>query len=416
MKYLVVGAGISGLYTAYSLYKEFKTNDILIIEKDNRIGGKIYSLNLEFGSIEIGSGVILNNHSNTINLVHELGLQDKLLFSESLKSYAKLNFNENDGYYTSTIINLEKTGFIDIVKDLKNKINNKEIDLDLVKSYSLFRLIERIYGIETANKMNDEFGYDGDLRQNAINGIDMLINEVNTPIYFMKGGMIQIIRKLKKFLEDKGINIYLNTKCIDIEKYGNKYKCILHNNSDIETDNIILSIPKKSLCCINSLLPVREFLDSVFTKSLMRIYLIFPTSNDVWFENLNGIITTSTILRQIIPVDKKNGLLMIYIADFAAESLYYLKKNNKLKYEVMFHLRRIFNDMNIPDPIKIISKYWDEATHLWKPTYDSEILSNKIIQPFFSEKIYIVGESFSNTQQWLNGALETVNSLMKILS
>lgn len=418
MKYLVVGAGIAGLYTAYSLYKKFGTDEIIVIEKNNRIGGRIYTFDLEFRTIEIGAGVILDIHTNTINLAHELGLQDKLLYSKSSKSFAQLGLKEDNNYRVLNITNLERTGFTDIVKDLKNKIDNKQIDINLARSYSLFRLLERTYGIDVAKKMDDEFGYDGDFKQNAINGIDMLMNEVNTPIYFVRGGMIQIINGLRDSLQNKGIKILLNTACIDIQKYENKYRCILHNNSYIEADNIILSIPKKDLCCIKFLSPIREsLLSSVFTKSLMRIYLIFPTQNtESWFKNLNGMITTSTILRQILPMDKEKGLLMIYIADFSAESLYYLKKNNRLKSEVMFHLRRIFSDINIPDPIQMISKYWDEATHLWKPTINSVISSKRIIQPFANERIFIVGESYSTTQQWSHGALETVNNLMEMLS
>ena len=415
IEYLIVGAGISGLYTAYSLYKKFGTNNILIIEKNDRIGGRIYSLNLGFKTIEIGAGVILLNQYKMLKLVNELGLNNDLVYNKLIKYNAKLNYINNN-YKITSITDINKTKFFSQTQDLKNKIDNNIIDKKTARSYSLLRLIEREYGINIANDMNNEFGYDEDFDQNAIDGINMLLRENDMPYYILQNGMEQIIIKLKEFLEKKGIKIMRNTKCTDIQKYNDKYRSIIDNNQYIESKHIILAIPKNNLCSINYLIPLYPLLDSVFVKHLMKIYLIFPTQNgNVWFQNLNGIITTNTILSQITPIDKLNGLLMIYISGSIAKSWYYLKSSNKLKQEIMYHLRRTFNNINIPNPIKLINKFWDEATHLWKPTYDSEILNKQIIQPFLNERIYIVGEAYSMIQQWSEGALDTVDNLMKII-
>lgn len=417
MKYLVVGAGLSGLYTAYSLYKNFKTNEIFIIEKDDRIGGRMYTLDIEFGNIELGAGVILEIHTNILKLIHELGLEKDLIFNNNnLRSFAKLSYNGGK-YKIDSITNINSTGFVDIVMDLKKKIDSGHIDINTARSYSLFHLIERTYGIKIANKMNEEFGYDGDFKQNSIDGIDMLIRDINTPTFVLKGGFSELILKLTEFLKSKGINIILNTELVDIQKYKEFYRCIVVGNRYIDTENIILSIPKNGLCKIPALFSIRkQLINTVYSKQLMRIYIFFPTFyGKSWFNNLNGIITTSTILRQIIPKDKKFGLLMIYVDNHSADALNYINETGKLKEEIMYHLRRIFSDIDIPDPIKIITKYWKEGTHIWKPTVNSEMISKKILKPFPNEKIYIVGESYSMVQQWSQGALDTVNNLMKIL-
>ena len=423
MKYLIVGAGISGLYAAYSLHKKFGIKDILIIEKSNRLGGRIYSFDIGSRIVELGAGVILIIHNNLLELVNELGLQDKLIYNESKRSYMSLSFDQNF-YQINKITNLNDSGFVEKVNDLRNMIsnnnnnnNNNKLNNKLIGSYSLYRFIERVYGIDIANKMNNEFGYDGDFNQNAIDCINMLTRDVNTPFYILKDGLIQIINKLKDYLEKNGIEIRLNTECINIKKDNNiGYQCIL-NNGILVADNIILSIPKNSLLSLKYLSPIKDLLNSVLTKSLMRIYLVFPTINGKsWFDNLNGVITTNTILRQISPIDKKNGILMVYSAELTANTWNYLKKNKKLKSEIMFHLRRTFHNILIPDLIKIYSKYWNEATHIWKPSYSSEKISEEIIQPFKDEKIFIVGESYSNIQQWSQGTLETVNKLMNIIS
>ena len=55
--------------------------------------------------------------------------------------------------------------------------------------------------------------------------------------------------------------------------------------------------------------------------------------------------------------------------------------------------------------------YWKYATAYWKKNKDSEILSNKIIQPY-NINLYICGENYSETQGWIEGALETSNNVV----
>ena len=45
MKHIIIGSGITGLYLAYKLIniKNINPNYIIIYEKDNRIGGRIYT-------------------------------------------------------------------------------------------------------------------------------------------------------------------------------------------------------------------------------------------------------------------------------------------------------------------------------------------------------------------------------------
>src|SRR5579872_1002753 len=143
MKYLIIGAGIAGLYSAYCIHKKFNTNDIMIVEKNDRIGGRIYSGNIGDQIIEMGAGVILNIHTDVIKLVHELGLQDDLVLHENKRSYAQFITNDKNNYDIKNITNVAESGFTDVLSDLRNKIKNASIDINLVRSYSLFRLLER---------------------------------------------------------------------------------------------------------------------------------------------------------------------------------------------------------------------------------------------------------------------------------
>ena len=88
MEYLIIGAGISGLYLGYILNKlnvKFK-----IIEKNNYIGGRILTEKWHGININIGAGVFKEDHINLINLLNELDIKYK-----SHKGEYKFIYNKN---------------------------------------------------------------------------------------------------------------------------------------------------------------------------------------------------------------------------------------------------------------------------------------------------------------------------------
>lgn len=71
-KITILGAGLSGLLTAYLLQN--KGFDIEIIEARNRIGGRIHTINSDTAQVEMGATWFNDIHVNFINLLSELEL------------------------------------------------------------------------------------------------------------------------------------------------------------------------------------------------------------------------------------------------------------------------------------------------------------------------------------------------------
>lgn len=69
-KYIIIGAGLSGLVTAYRLYKSGET-DFVVLESRNRIGGRI----LTRDRIDLGATWFHTHHQNVIHLLDELGIE-----------------------------------------------------------------------------------------------------------------------------------------------------------------------------------------------------------------------------------------------------------------------------------------------------------------------------------------------------
>ena len=51
----------------------------------------------------------------------------------------------------------------------------------------------------------------------------------------------------------------------------------------------------------------------------------------------------------------------------------------------------------------------------WKPKQNSTVLSKKIMQLDKNIPLYIIGEAYSMNQGWMEGALETSSSLLRLL-
>jgi monoamine oxidase len=51
--------------------------------------------------------------------------------------------------------------------------------------------------------------------------------------------------------------------------------------------------------------------------------------------------------------------------------------------------------------------YWETGTAFWKPNCDSRTLAKQMIRPIACMPLWVCGENFSESQGWMEGALET---------
>lgn len=99
--YIIVGAGLSGLTTAYALYKQGET-DIIILEARNRIGGRI----LTKDGIDFGATWFQNHHEYLSSLLDESKVEKFHQYSKGqsvlvYNSMAPAHYFENDPSYPS---------------------------------------------------------------------------------------------------------------------------------------------------------------------------------------------------------------------------------------------------------------------------------------------------------------------------
>ena len=97
-KAIVVGGGISGLATAYLLREKANAAgvelDVTLIEKEKRLGGKIWSIKTEGFLCEWGPNGFLDSKPQTLDLCAQLNVTDRLLRSND---NARRRFIYSDG-------------------------------------------------------------------------------------------------------------------------------------------------------------------------------------------------------------------------------------------------------------------------------------------------------------------------------
>jgi oxygen-dependent protoporphyrinogen oxidase len=76
---VIVGAGISGLATAYRLQQLDPEADITVLEQRDRPGGTIWTESRDGFQVELGANGFLDSRSSTLELCREVGLGDRLV-------------------------------------------------------------------------------------------------------------------------------------------------------------------------------------------------------------------------------------------------------------------------------------------------------------------------------------------------
>jgi oxygen-dependent protoporphyrinogen oxidase len=76
---VIVGAGISGLTTAFHLQTLLPAADVTVLEANQRAGGTIWTERRDGFQVEIGANGFLDSKPTTLELCHRLGLKDRIV-------------------------------------------------------------------------------------------------------------------------------------------------------------------------------------------------------------------------------------------------------------------------------------------------------------------------------------------------
>ena len=389
MKTIIVGAGIAGLSIADKLVTA-GVRDITIIEKEGHVGGRI--LTSKKHQVELGAGRIHSSNKHTLALLKRFDLTTIPIGGASLFRAIGSKKSRPNAFEAA----------FPPIADLLHRLPYRELATSTIR-----QLLNRILGPKQTEALLIEFPYRAEVdAMRADLGLKAFADGIGSPEGYcvVKGGLSTLTSKMEARLKKAGVQFLLSTEITDVVPTGVKTK-----TGFLEAGRIILALPAwnlKAMPCLKDDATLKLLGSSVLT----RIYATYPETT--WFGSKK--LVTDSPLRYIIPTG--NNTLMISYTDGGDTRTYRGLTGPALQKAIQADLKELLPEKAkaVPEPTWIQPYEWSEGTTYWKPgAYDPAQQGKAILQPKPSEQpnLFVCGESYSEKQAWIEGALEHADLL-----
>jgi monoamine oxidase len=410
MKHTIIGSGITGLYLAYKLLLSgIPSADIVIFEGSGRIGGRIYTNEHNGFKYSVGAGRLGKKHKYVMKLIKDFKLQDQIITISKNTNYFieghLMNEEQLLKHYNSNFKSLNELWRYAIEK----KLNGNKYDTNLYNLHNYFSLILSANDVEL---LKISLGYLGEMYDmNAYNGLLTLRKDFdirNNEFFVLRDGIQILCDVLYKYIVNAGVSVKFSSILEDVK---DDKKTIRVNGNIYNYSKLYLTLKRGDYMKINYFKKYDYLFNTVSDGHLLRI---FAQYKDVWFKDMPKILTQNK-LQFIIPIDYNSGLIQISYSDRYNADFWNAFKNDK---EVKKYLTKILNEMfpekNIKEPEWITMHYWGSGDHMWNVGVNTKNIQDKIDEIFIPKDIYILGETYSERQAWIEGAIETVHKKLNI--
>jgi hypothetical protein len=394
---IIIGAGISGLYSAYKLQTLHPKSNITILEQ-NWIGGRMGSQLFEGTDVVTGAGVGRKRKDKLlIKLLNEL----KIPYGEFVSKH-----------YYSNILGDSSCN----VKETFMKLRKRYIPCK--KTFKAYA--ESILGKEKYKTFVTCSGYTDYEQEDAYDTLchygfnDNYENWTALSIPWTKL-LLALIHKINMR------NIHLRS-CVEKIERTSTGNFSVYTNKCVYTCNMI--IVATAIDSIRRLLPRENIYKAIKGQTFLRLYGKFSEcSIPIMKEYVKGYTIVPQPLQKIIPMNPDNGVYMIAYND--NKNSKYMKKWLENTEENRAKLCTLIKKaLSIPVETKIqltsiVDFYWDIGTHYYTPL-DHRKYKNRYefidAAQHPMENVLVVGESVSINQGWVEGALKSVECVINCKS
>jgi len=410
MKHTIIGAGITGLYLAYNLLlNRIPSADIVIFEGSKRIGGRIYTNEHKGFRYSVGAGRLGKKHKYVMKLIKDFKLKDQIINIGKNTNYfiegRLMNEEQLLKHYKSTFKSLKELWKYAIEK----KLNGNKYDPNLYNLHNYFSLILNANEVEL---LKISLGYQGEMYDmNAYNGLLTLRKDFdirNNEFFVLRDGIQILCDVLYKYIVDAGVSVNFSSILEDVKDDD---KTIRVNGNIYNYSKLYLTLKRSDYMKINYFKKYDYLFNTVSDGHLLRI---FAQYKDVWFKDMPKILTQNK-LQFIIPIDYNSGLIQISYSDrYNADFWNAFKTEKDVKKYLTKILNEMFPEKNIKEPEWITMHFWESGDHMWNVGVNTKNIQYKIDEIFIPKDIYILGETYSERQAWVEGAIETVHKKLNI--
>ncbi len=436
--YVIIGAGITGLYTCLRLCEIFPNSRICILEKNDYVGGRAQCLFFHDTWISLGAGIVRKSDIYLLKLLNNLNLK-----YNSFQSHMEGGINEQEKKeMNNKIREMYNLKFEEIRQHNLNFLNflKQYFEADFVKKFIKYSEYTD-YQEADVQKTIEEYPLD-----------EILLSDKSRTRYSLKGNWIRLINRLLQEIEKKtlgDVRICLNQ---------NVYEISSHNTSKVEgIEQIEFEIKSRGRQDDVKVCHCREIYICA-DLSIKNVALVNGAGNRDGNSNKNTTNknTSNKLLTQILSGIGSVPFTRVY-AYKENESLYF-KKNEKLQNwrdkeikinehvgmiayndsEKATYTKKILEGRTGKDDLKyfekvsgfaiddFVYKFWEHGVHYYKPqnpairddkqttctashTVCEMSITDLIKYNNTNSKIIVLGEMVSRNQGWVEGCIESVD-------
>jgi hypothetical protein len=397
---VIIGGGIAGLYCAYKIKKMDPSKKILLLEASDRLGGRAGNVNFHGEQVAIGAGIGRKN-------------KDKLLLS--ILKELNVPFHEfmASSQYASTIEPACKVK--EMFLYLKREYNAPNDKMKTFKQYAKPKLEQKYYkgAYKNFTICAGYTDYENECAYDTLYHYGFDDNYSSWPGFGFSWN--QLIDKLASKLGVNNIHKSCYVKSIK-HVSENQYTIVCNNKQNFECKKVIVATEING---IQKLLPEYRIYNQVKSQPFLRIYGKFSKESARIMEEKCGQTTiVPGPIHKIIPMDIEKGIYMIAYTDNDGAKILERYKSNTVKNRNIL-CRELEAALNIPDDSleldDMVDFYWDVGTHYYSPmkgTFKNRKDFCKHLQRPTND-ILVVGEAVSMKQGWVEGALESVENIIR---
>lgn len=374
--FIIIGSGISGLYTFTKLKERFADSKIILLEKNNYIGGRAECVDFYGTTISLGAGIVRPTDKHLLQLCKTLNVQ--------VKSFKKSTKNK-----MGTLSKRKKLKINDIIyqKYLQNSAYIEKYNLNFIQFFYSFFDPSFVTFFIHHSEYTDYF--DANVQKTIYEYPldEILICDEEREMLYLDGNWISLTRKLVEKIGTQ--NILLNQQVYYV-KIGRDNLVKLKTKT-----NLTVKCKKLFMCGDKSMDNIHFVNCSSIEKTLLnigsvpftRIYAYFKQKSPVTESTKSALDWTD----KQIPINQH--VSMVAYNDSEKATLC-----SKITNQNCLSLIRKLTSMNMDD---YIHRFWLHGVHYYK--------TNTEIKQSWFDPVVILGEIVSRNQGWVEGCIESVD-------
>jgi len=404
---IIVGGGISGLYSAYQIKKLSPNTSFLVLEGFQKkwFGGRIGTDKFYGVDVVRGAGVGRKKKDKLLlTLCKELGVETKEFTSK--KEYAKTI--HLSCHVENVFLFLKKEFQKDQEQNTKKTFREFALPLLGKEGYHHFTTCSAYTDYENESALDTLYNYNFDDNYKSWTGVKINWNQLmNSLLKAIGPKNLQFSKMVEKITLDPNEYEKFELTCKD----GSNYTC---NQLIIATT--IESVQK----LIPEIAPkTKTIYSQIHGQSFLRVYGKFSKSSLPVLHKYIGEteLVVPGPLQKIIPLDIEKGVYMIAYSDNKSADFLkpYLKDTEENRD---FFCNVMEKSVGMPEGslklLKIKDYYWPIGTHYYEPLrgpFQNRKEFIRVAQRPLPD-LLVVGEMVSENQGWTEGALESVKSVV----